>query len=121
MRSLSEDGFTLFELLMVLLVLAMAAAVVVVNIGAGIDRTEAREESARLFRALRHARDLAVMNRTPSEVEIVGGGTSFVIRQKGSTVLSSERTPDGLHLGVGPVEFSRKSGATFPAWSGCSQ
>lgn len=63
-------GFTLLELLVVLLVVAVVAGVVVPSIGRGADAIRARADVARFAATLRRARQEAITAREPRAVVV---------------------------------------------------
>jgi general secretion pathway protein H len=71
MRFLSEkEGFTLLELVVVLFIIAVAAGLVAVAVGKSFEKAVLRDEAMRLRNTLRHARELALLERTPSLVKL---------------------------------------------------
>jgi prepilin-type N-terminal cleavage/methylation domain-containing protein len=63
-------GFTLLELLVTLLVLALALGVTMPSIGRGIEAVRARADVARFSAMLRHAREQAITTRRPHAVVV---------------------------------------------------
>jgi prepilin-type N-terminal cleavage/methylation domain-containing protein len=63
-------GFTLLELLVTLVVLALALGVVVPIVGRSSDTIRARAEVAGFSALLRHARERAITSRTPHAVVV---------------------------------------------------
>ena len=78
------------ELVVVLAILAMAAAVVSVSIGRGSDKALVRHELSRLQSALKQARRTALMQRVPVEFRLDSEQLTYSIlkggRQEGKTV-----------------------------------
>ncbi|MBI1911054.1 MAG: GspH/FimT family pseudopilin [Deltaproteobacteria bacterium] len=67
------QGFTLLELLLVLVIFSLTAALVTPVIVGGIDTTETKITAKRLGAALNHARSLAVRERINYFVEVRNG------------------------------------------------
>ncbi len=65
-----EAGFTLLELVVTLLILALAAALAVPAVGRGADALRARAEVARFAALLRHAREQAIATQTPHALAV---------------------------------------------------
>jgi general secretion pathway protein H len=63
-------GFTLLELVVVLLVIAVAVALVAPTIGRSVESVRARAEVAGLSATLRHAREQAITSRQPHTVVV---------------------------------------------------
>ncbi len=63
-------GFTLLELIVVLFIAGMAMAVVIFSAGRVRESALFRDEAMRLFQTLKHAREIAIMERTDITVAI---------------------------------------------------
>ena len=84
MPAVSENasGFTLVELMVVLLIIGLMASVVVFSFPAG---SSALEEDAQRFAARTAAlRDNAILQSRPMAVQVTPSGYSFLERRKGS-------------------------------------
>jgi general secretion pathway protein H len=75
-------GFTLIEMAVVLLVLALAAAVVTPSIGRGLDAIRLRAEVAGVASFLRAARERAISQHRALEVGIDGDGRALVLKAR---------------------------------------
>jgi general secretion pathway protein H len=69
-RGAGERGFTLLELLVVLLLLAVAAGLVAPAVGRSVDAVRLRAEIAGFAALIRHAREQAIASRRPHTVSI---------------------------------------------------
>ena len=116
-RRVAVVGFTLVELLVVLVVLGIAASLVVANIG-GDDRRDIQREAKRLSGALEHAAALAQWSSETLGVSAEGRGYRFWRRDAnnrwapfaGDEVLAARALPAGLT--VTPTSYA---GAPVPA------
>ena len=116
------QGFTLIEVIVVLLVVGLGAAVVVPGIGRGVDALRARAEVSGFSAFLRYAREQAVTRRVSQEVRIDPGARMLVLTAAGSErARASRRIGEGVRIdATGPsglvVKFlpeGRSSGAAF--------
>ncbi|MBI2461976.1 MAG: GspH/FimT family pseudopilin [Candidatus Rokubacteria bacterium] len=80
MRPASRGGFTLLELLVVLAILVVSAALVLPSLGPGTATLRLRAEARSIVALLRQARQLAVSQRRPHTVAIDSLGHAVVIR-----------------------------------------
>jgi general secretion pathway protein H len=76
----ASAGFTLLELIVTLLVLALAAAVVTPAIGRGTDALKARAEVAGFAATLRHVRERAITTQRPQRITLDTEGHQIVIQ-----------------------------------------
>jgi prepilin-type N-terminal cleavage/methylation domain-containing protein len=115
-------GFTLIELAVTLLVLAVAAAVVVPGIGRSIESVRARAEVSGFAAYLRAAREQAIVRGEAQAVRLNPETRSLAITAAGSDAVRSSRSfaylvriepepPEALPLTFEPLGFS--SGATY--------
>jgi general secretion pathway protein H len=77
------QGFSLIELVVVLLVLAIAAAVVTPAVGRTVDGVRARAEVGAVAAFLRSAREQAVTRRQALEVVVERDAHALVVRRAG--------------------------------------
>jgi general secretion pathway protein H len=69
-----ERGFTLLEVIVVLLILSLGAAVSAPAIGRSLDSIRLRAEIAGFSAMIRHAREQAITSRRPHTVVVETGG-----------------------------------------------
>jgi len=114
MISLSDKkGFTLLELIAVLFIIATAAGLVAVGIGKSFDKAELREEASRLRNTLRHARELALIERVPVFVNLDSEGNLYWIEMNNEKQGEAHLLPRGLFLRTeGKVVFLPKGQST---------
>jgi len=117
-----ERGFTLIELVVTLLVLALAAAVVVPGIGRSIDSVRPRAEISGFAAYLRAAREQAIVRGEAQAVRLDPQTRSLAITAADSEAVRSSRSftyllriepepPQALAVTFAPLGFS--SGATY--------
>lgn len=87
-----KRGFTLVELAITLMVLALAAAFVAPSIGRGLDGLRARAEVSGFVGFLRAAREQAVTRGEAQEVRLDPGGRTLIISAEGSQSVRSSRS-----------------------------
>ncbi len=85
-------GFTLIELAVTIMVLAIAAAFVAPAIGRSVDTLRARAEVSGFTGFLRAAREQAVTRREAQEVALDPETRTLVIRVEGSRFVRSSRS-----------------------------
>lgn len=94
-RRRAVAGFTLLELLVTLLVLALAVGLVVPMVGRSTETVRARAEVAAFAALLRHAREQAITRREPHAV-VVDPTARRVTLVAGETVRESRSLPERL-------------------------
>jgi prepilin-type N-terminal cleavage/methylation domain-containing protein len=72
-------GFTLLELIVTLLVIALALGVVMPSVGRGMDTVRARADVARFSAFMRHAREQAITTRRPHAVVVDPAGQRLLL------------------------------------------
>jgi prepilin-type N-terminal cleavage/methylation domain-containing protein len=101
-------GFTLIELAVALLVLALAAAVVTPPIGRGLEALRVRSEVAGVASFLRAARERAITRRDALEVAVEANGHALVLRARGggasgvAGVRAVRRLPSTVRVAADP-------------------
>ena len=119
---LTARGFTLIEVVVVMLVIGLATAVVVPGVGRGVDAFRARAEVSGFTAFLRYAREQAVTRRMAQEVR-VDPEARIVVLTAGDAERprASRRIAEGVRIDALPpsslvVKFlpeGRSSGAAF--------
>ena len=121
-RRTPARGFTLIELALVLLILAIAASVAVPSIGRGTEALRARAEVSGFAAFMRYAREQAVVRRQAQEVRIDPQTRVVVLTTSGDDkVRASRKFSEGWWIQADPpsaftVRFlpeGLSSGATF--------
>ena len=121
-------GFSLMELVVVLAILAIAAAVVAPGVGRTADGVRARAEVGAIAAFLRSAREQAVSRQEPMEVRVDDETHTLVMRDAGrpgeggvraaravSALLRIAADPPAPHVTFFPHGMS--TGARFAIWA----
>ena len=115
-RPRGEAGFTLLELIVTLLILALAAGLVAPAIGRSMEGVRARADVAHFAALLRHAHQLAIAERTTESVTIEPAAHLLTIRTGGpdDDVKESHVLPGRLSIAAigSPAEASLAGTAT---------
>lgn len=74
-----SDGFTLLELIIVLVIIGLAAAVVLFSIGRLHETTLFNQEARRVYHTLNRAREMAVIGKTDIVVRVDEEGQRYGI------------------------------------------
>lgn len=98
---IGRDGFTLLELVVTLMILALAAALVMPAVGRGTDAIRTRAEVARFSAMLRHAREQAIATQRPHTVAVDPAAHLVTIRAGADEVRETRALP--AHLSVQAV------------------
>ena len=118
----APSGFTLIEVVVVMLVVGLAAAVVVPGVGRGVDAYRARAEVSGFTAFLRYAREQAVTRRVPHEVRVDPEARVVVLAGAGSErPRATRRIGQGIRVDATPpstftIKFlpeGRSSGGAF--------
>jgi type II secretion system protein H len=94
-------GFTLIELAVTLLILALAAAVAAPSLARGVDAVRARTEAAGIATFLRAAHEQAVTQHRPYEVR-VRSEEGFIELRSGQSVSATRRLSAGVRVTAEP-------------------
>ena len=96
-------GYTLIELIVVLLLLSLAAAVAAPAVGRGLASLRLRAEVAGIVSFLRAARERAITQGVTTEIAVASEGQALV-REPGHAV---KRLAEGLRLMADPPDAHR--------------
>lgn len=66
----ARRGFTLLELLVVLVIAALAGSIIAFGVGGGLENMRLRTASKQILAVMRHARDQAASLKTRTSVEV---------------------------------------------------
>lgn len=103
--TLAAPGFTLLELVVTLMVLALALAVVGPTIGRTTDTIRTRAEVARFSALFRHAREQAITTQRPHEL-IVDPAAHRVTLRAGEEVRQTRSLPEHLTVQAEPAALT---------------
>jgi type II secretion system protein H len=103
--TLAAPGFTLLELVVTLMVLALALAVVGPTIGRTTDTIRTRAEVARFSALFRHAREQAITTQRPHEL-IVDPAAHRVTLRAGDEVRQTRSLPEHLTVQAEPAALT---------------
>ena len=78
-----SGGFTLLELLVVLVIVALAGSIIAFGVGGGLENMRLRTASKQLAAVLRHARDQAASLKTKISVQVDQEKRSVVVQGGG--------------------------------------
>jgi general secretion pathway protein H len=95
-------GFTLLELAVVMLVLALAAALAAPSVSRGVEAIQLRAEVAGVASFLRAARERAIARRDALEVAVDADGRGLVLRSGGGGAIESTRRLAALRIAADP-------------------
>lgn len=116
----SGSGFTLFEMLIVLVIMSLTAAFVVPQLAGSLTRMNARSAAGKISAALRYARSQAVAERIPYLSDFDLRANRLTVKQyqpekeestaETGVVQSEYDLPDGVRLEVDPAYTRQKAG-----------
>ena len=121
-QGMRARGFTLVELIVVLFIIALVAAVSLPTVGRGVDALQLRAEVATFSTFLRYAREQAITRREAQEVTINADAHLLILRAAGAEksratrrlsprISISAESPTGLSIMFSPGGVS--SGGSF--------
>jgi general secretion pathway protein H len=112
MRYPSDKGFTLLELIVVLLVVAVAAAVAAVSINRAYEKGVLKEQAMRVHGVIRHARDRALLDRMPVTFVPDGEAGSYWLERRDGLLGKKRHVPPGIAMHGEPIVFFSKGNST---------
>jgi general secretion pathway protein H len=105
-------GFTLLELIIVLFIAGMAVAVVVFSAGRIRESAVFSDEARRLCQTLKHAREIAIMERTDVAVKFDADNNSYWIDYGDGKTSDTHVLHAGLVVSGKDVDFSSNGGSS---------
>jgi len=103
-REIDDRGFTLLELIVSLLVIALAVGIVIPAVGRGTETLRGRSEVAAFSAMLRHARDQAITTRRGHAVVIDPDGRRARILATPDEVRQTRALPADLEIEAIPPQ-----------------
>lgn len=108
----SERGFTLLELVVVIFIAGLAVAIASVSVNRAQQKSVLKQQAARLHSTLRHARDVAILERAPVSFVLDPETGSFWLERLGKIRGLTRDLPEGLNLGGDVIVFMPKGNST---------
>ncbi|MDA8084877.1 MAG: prepilin-type N-terminal cleavage/methylation domain-containing protein [Nitrospiraceae bacterium] len=103
-----NNGFTLLELIIVMVIAGLASAVVIFSIGRIRDSTVFNQEARRIYQTLKRAREIAVIERTDVTVKIDEEAGRYGIERSDGKTLVSRTLPRGTGITGKDIVFFPK-------------
>jgi prepilin-type N-terminal cleavage/methylation domain-containing protein len=101
-QAVGTRGFTLVELVVTLLVLALAVGLVLPAIGRGTDSIRARADVARFSALLRHTRDQAITNQRTYTLQVDPAARRVTVVAGADEVVETRPLPADLRVEAEP-------------------
>ncbi len=114
-------GFTLTELIIVIFVIGVLAAVVIPNVGSGLAGSRVQIAARGLAQTARYARSMALANQTAVELVVGSNGTLRVRAAAGSVNLANKAAPEEGDLFGSGAMASAKGMATGGMMTGSGE
>ncbi len=109
---ISEGGFTLLELIVVLWILGIAMAVVTISIQRAHEKGFLKDEAQRVHGTLRQARDISLIDRIPITFVVNAEEGNFWLEKDGGVYKKVSHLPQGLEIQGEPIVFMPKGNST---------
>lgn len=107
-----RGGFTLLELIVVLFVVSVSASIVVLYMSRAHEKAALRDSLRKLQSALREARDIALMERTPVEFKVDEKNASYRIEKNGKRHGAAVSMPKKVELEGRDIVFYPKGNSS---------
>lgn len=107
-----NDGFTLLELIVVLVIIGLAAAVVLFSIGRLHETTLFNQEARRVYHTLSRAREMAVIGRTDIVVRVDEEGQRYGIEGDRGPSTGIRTLRQGIQLSGEDIVFFPKGNSS---------
>jgi general secretion pathway protein H len=107
-----NNGFTLLEILVVLLIISIAASVVVFSAGSLHEKTVYRQEVRRLFQTVKHARNISLQERRNITFNIDSENKKYWIDNGGNMYSEVHSLPDKFFISGESIFFFPKGNSS---------
>ncbi len=111
-RKNSLTGFTLLELILIIFIAGISVSIVVVSIGKTREKTVFKEVSRKVFITLKHAREVAIMERSPVTFTIDEENNSFWIEKNGVIYGRTQNMPEHISISGESIMFFPKGNSS---------
>lgn len=116
MKYLSDDiskgGFTLLELIVVLIILSIAMAIGTISLHRAHQKSILKDEALRVHGTLRQARDISLIDRIPITFVANAEDGDFWLEKNGEVYKNIRKLPQGLEIQGEPIVFMPKGNST---------
>lgn len=107
-----NDGFTLLELVMVLLIVGVAISIAAVSLDSVYEKNILRQEATRLYGTLRHAREVSLLHRAPVTFLHEEESGQFWLDKGGSVFGKVHQLHNGIQIEGDSIVFLPKGNST---------
>lgn len=111
-RRSSQTGFTLFELLIVLFIIALSASVVFFSAGKLHEKTVFNEEARRLVQTIKQAREISLLEKRNIELKIDGETGNYGLHYGNDAVPATHTLPQGYTVTGESIFFFPKGNSS---------
>lgn len=105
-------GFTLIEIVVVLLIAGIAFSIVGVSVGRIYEKIVFKEELKKLYRTLKHARDMAVIERAVFTINVDTDQRSVTLQRDGKPFGTTLTLPENVSIKGEPIVFFPKGNSS---------
>jgi general secretion pathway protein H len=111
-KGLSAEGFTLLELIVVLVILGIAMTIGTISINRAYQKSTLKDEALRVQGTLRHARDSSLIDRMPVTFMLEEEAGQFWLERDGKVFGRVRKVPMGLAIEGESIVFMPKGNST---------